>query len=443
MELKTLAKEAYVYGFPLVYNIDEIVRHVEDGVGANKAAPYNSFSHAATLAGPEDKFVTINNDTVYSMAQLDLSEGPVILKLPETGSRYFVMQFIDAWTNNFAYIGTRSIGSEGGTFTLLPPGTETLHRENEIVCPTMIVSILGRWSCSGEEDLEAVIALQNETKLFVETGEVTTRHVPKPREVKSDLLFWEKLRIYLQEFPDSPVFKPLQQSLEPLGVWETTSPYLDPADDLYEALVDGAQEGQKFLQEYLIHSDIAVQNGWQLVYHSFDYNVEYFGLGTIKSDEWVMPTGTADEIREVVIHRAAAALGGLWGNHGYEACYSSIYTDSQGERLTGTNSYQVTFATQPPVDAFWSITMYDATNFYLVANEINRYSIGDRTKDIQFNEDGSLTFVISHNMPVDPKERANWLPAPKGLFRPVLRMYLPGEAVTTATYVLPPIERLA
>ena len=100
-DLTKLATEAHVYGFPLVFNLDQVLRYVTTGVGSNPRAPFNQFSHARTLAGPQDTFVTINNDTLYSMAQLDLSVGPVRLRVPDTDGRYYVLQFVDAWTNNF------------------------------------------------------------------------------------------------------------------------------------------------------------------------------------------------------------------------------------------------------------------------------------------------------------------------------------------------------
>ncbi|MEP6650353.1 MAG: DUF1254 domain-containing protein, partial [Lapillicoccus sp.] len=100
--------DAFVYGFPLVYNLDQVRRYVDTGVGANPAAPLNTFSHARTLAGPADTFVTINNDTLYSMAQVDLSVGPVTLHVPDTQGHCYVLQFLDAWTNNFTYVGHRA-----------------------------------------------------------------------------------------------------------------------------------------------------------------------------------------------------------------------------------------------------------------------------------------------------------------------------------------------
>lgn len=444
MSLKEVAKKAYVYGFSLVFNVDEIVQHVDQGVGANKAAPFNHFSHAETLAGPEDTFVTINNDTVYSMAQLDLSGGPVYFEVPKTGNRYFVFQCIDAWTNNFAYIGTRSIGKEGGKFLFLPPHSEAVDSGDAqvIQCPTTMISILGRWACEGEEDLPAVLALQKETRLAPLVGNTEVKKRLILSEVPESLLFWEKLRVYLQAFPDSAIFQPIQKEIESLGLWEAESPYVNPSAELLEALVAGQSEGQAYLKDYLLNGKIDMQNGWQLAYNAFDYNTEFFDFGTLKSDQWVMPTRTSEEIDAVWRQRSASALGGLWGNHGYEACYASVYVDSKGELLMGENTYQITLQPEPPVEAFWSITMYDVPNYYLVANESQRYSIGDRTKGLVYQEDGSLVLTMSATPPTTDEGKANWLPAPKGQFRPILRMYLPTDEITSQTYVIPPLVKI-
>lgn len=135
--LPDLARTAYLYGFPLVFNLDQVARYVATGIGKNPAADWNTFSHARSLAGPADTFVTINNDTVYSMAQLDLGVGPILLQVPETAGRYFVLQFVSAWTDNFAYIGHRATGSSAARYLLVPTtGPATLPSTPRwCVCP--------------------------------------------------------------------------------------------------------------------------------------------------------------------------------------------------------------------------------------------------------------------------------------------------------------------
>jgi hypothetical protein len=120
-DLAALAADAYIYGYPLVTNLREVRRFTRDGLGSLPPAPFNSFGHATRLAGPAEKFASVNNDTVYSVAQVDLSGGPLVLTVPATAGRYYVLQFVDAWTNNFAYAGRRATGTGAGSFLLTPP----------------------------------------------------------------------------------------------------------------------------------------------------------------------------------------------------------------------------------------------------------------------------------------------------------------------------------
>jgi hypothetical protein len=166
-EVEELAEAAWRYGYPLVENLRQIERYVTTGVGANPATTFNAFSHAEHLATPHDTFVSINNDTVYSMGPIDLGVGPVTLEVPDTGGAYYVLQFIDAWTNNFAYVGTRATGTGAGRFLLTPPGWDGDVEDGatQIRFPTRIGVIVGRWACDGPDDLPRVRSLQQATTL--------------------------------------------------------------------------------------------------------------------------------------------------------------------------------------------------------------------------------------------------------------------------------------
>jgi hypothetical protein len=311
-----LAAEAFVYGFPLVFDLQEVGQFTRAGMGSVPATPLNRFGHASTLAGPQDRFVSINNDTVYSIAQLDLSGGPVRLEVPDSGGRYYVLQFVDAWTNNFAYVGQRATGTRDGSFPLVPPGAERQATDQEPVIrfPTEVATRVGRWAVDGEDDLPAVQALQAGLTL-TPLGGGAGRGLPAPDpSVPEDLRFFEQLRVWMRAFPPAPRDLDHQRRFGPLGLLEPASP-------------------------------------------------------------------------------------------------------------------------------FWSVTMYDIPDFYLVANPIGGYSIGDRTPGLRTAEDGSLTIVLQHDEPSAPAERANWLPTPAGDFRPILRMYEPGEAVFDGSYELPPVTR--
>ncbi|MCD2442897.1 DUF1254 domain-containing protein [Agromyces sp. SYSU K20354] len=437
--LVKLAADAYVYGFPIVFDLDQVRRFVTTGVGSNPAAPFNTFGHARELATPDDTFVSINNDTVYSMAQVDLSVGPVLLSVPDTAGRYYVLQFVDAWTDNFAYVGKRATGTGARDFLLLPPDWEGdgVGDATAVRFPTRIASIVGRWACDGVDDLPAVHAMQDALTLTpLRRSLMPPTGLPDLTTGLSDALeFYEKLRLYSREFPPAPRDEPLQASFAPLGLTGEAS--LADADHETKAVLEaGFIEGKATLENSLHSGSSPVVNGWNLTYHVFDYNLDYFEVGTIDAPEWKL----ADpEVR--IGERAAAALAGLWGNHGYEAAYAMIYLDSDGEQLDGANEYTLRLRPTPPVGAFWSLTMYSIPDFFLVANDIRRYSIGDRTPGIVFDDDGGLTITMSNARPSDANAVANWLPAPNAPFRPILRMYAPEAAVFDGSYELPAIER--
>jgi hypothetical protein len=436
-ELAALAAEAFIYGFPLVADLEAVDGFTREGMASLAPAPLNELSHAAALAGPQDRFVSINNDTIYSIAGVDTSGGPVRFELPGADGRYYVMQFIDAWTNNFAYVGRRATGTEAGSFLLVPPDWtgQTPAGMMAIRFPTTVATIVGRWAVGGESDLPAVRALQSGMGL-TPTGPGTGLPVPDP-DVPDELRFLEQLRTWMRAFPPPPRDRAYQQRFEPLGLLAADSPYRDPDPDLAAALHDGLAAGREQLERHLTHSHVPQQNGWNLTYHGFDYNLDSFEVGALDDPQWKL----ADNPERYLL-RAAAARGGLWGNHGYEAAYAMIYVDSDGEALDGARRYRLRFAAPPPCRAFWSVTMYDTPDFYLVENPIDRYSIGDRTRGLHRAGDGSLTIVMQHDEPSDPGERANWLPTPPGTFRPILRMYEPETAVFDGSYELPPIDRV-
>lgn len=438
-DLAALATRAYVYGFPLVFNLDEVDRFTKEGVGAMPAAPFNAFAHATALAGPDDTFVSINNDTVYSMAQIDVSGGPVRLRVPDADGRYYVLQFVDAWTNNFAYVGHRATGTQAGTYLLVASDWDGTPGDGETVIrfPTDVASIVGRWAVDGEADMPAVRALQAGLTLE-ETGGAGAG-LPQPDAgVPEALAFFERLRVRMLAFPPAARDLELQQQLAPLGLLDAASPYVAADPALATALGQGFEAGKAQLEQVLKHGASPKQNGWLLTYHVFDYNLDFFEVGTLDEPAWKL-----EDSPTRYVERAAAARAGLWGNHGYEAAYAMVYVDGDGDALDGTGSatYRLRFETTPPVDAFWSVTMYDMPEFFLVANPVARYSIGDRTPGLVYADDGSLTIVMQHDEPTDPADRANWLPAPAAPFRPILRMYEPQASVFDGTYELPPIVR--
>ena len=436
-----LAAEAYVYGYPLVRSLEEIASFVAGGGSLPVQAPYNAFGHARNLAGPEVKFVSPNNDTCYSIAMCDVRSGPLVLHVPEMGDRYYVLQFIDAWSNNFAYIGRRATGTREGEFLLtasdydgeIPPAMSVIH------APTGVFVIAGRIQVDGAADLPTVHALQDQFTLTPSSSndgppaatEPEGAPEPDPR-VTDGVAWWERFRVALRTFPPPAADAPFLRICEQLGLTEPACPYVDVDPERAAVLAEGAKAGQAKIEELMtqIH---ASPEGWQSAMHIFDYNLDFYEIGAIDAPEWKI----ADRATAYVT-RAVAARAGLWGNHGYEADYGLIWVDADGAPLDGTNRYELRFATPPPVDAFWSLTMYDVPDFHLVANPIDRYSVGDRTPGLTTAEDGSITVYLQKDSP-GPELESNWLPTPAGAFRPILRMYQPRNEILDGTYILPAI----
>lgn len=439
-ELEALAADAYVYGYPLVAGLTMVERFTRGGLGTIPAAPFNRFSHATRLAGPGDHFVSVNNDTVYSIAQLDLSEGPQVLHVPDTAGAYYVLQFIDAWTDNVAYLGRRATGTDAQTWLIVPPawhGTPP-DRSRVIEMPTTIGTVVGRFACADPQDLSRVRALQTDLTLSpLEPGGLAAG-LPEPDpEVPERLAFFERLRVWMRAFPPATPDIEYERRFAPLGLLdEGASPYRAAAEEWTLALAKGLAAGRERVEDATRPGEDHPLGEWRTALHLFDYNVDHLGPGTLDDPEWRIP-----DRRAAYLSRAAAARAGLWGNHAYEATYAMTYDDSDGRPLSGANSYTLRFDQPPPAGAFWSVTMYSLPDYHLVENPIDRYSIGSRTPGLVHAPDGSLTLTLQHEPPEDPAAAANWLPTPPGEFRPIIRLYQPEPSALDGTYQIPPIRR--
>jgi len=318
-DLAALAADAYVYGFPLVFDLQAVGGFTREGMGSLAAASFNSFSHASKLAGPQDRFVSINNDTIYSIAQVDVSGGPVLLRVPDTAGRYYVLQFVDAWTNNFAYVGRRATGTAAGSFLLVPPGwkPDAPDGAGVIEFPTNVATIVGRWACDGLADLDAVQALQSGLSLEPYGTPAPPVGLPAPAAVPAELAFFEQMRAWMQAFPPSGPDRAYQQRFAPLGLLGPATPYTDCPPGLAEALTVGADAAKQQMDAALTAGGLApVVNGWTLTFHIFDYNLDHLGPGTIDDPAWKITNRDTSYLA-----RALAARAGRWGNHGYEAAY--------------------------------------------------------------------------------------------------------------------------
>lgn len=431
------AMTSFIYGYPLVYDLDEVAGFVQGGGHLPVSAPWNTFGYARDLLGPETKFVSPNNDTLYVMAMCDVRDNPVTLEVPATGSRYYVLQFVDAWTNNFAYVGRRATGTDAGRFLLtaadhdgeVPDGTTVIK------APTGVFTIVGRVQVDGPDDLAAVRALQDEFRLISHDPTIVPAGVPvADPAVGDDLRWWETFRVQLAAFPPPAGDAEFFATCERLGLTDERTPYADPSPELRALLVEAERSGRETIDALMAGGSNLV-NGWREAAHFFDYNLDFFEVGTVDAPEWKIADRTT-----AYATRAVAARAGLWGNHGYEADYLITFVDSDGAQLNGAHTYELRLETPPPVEAFWSLTMYDTPDFYLVDNPIDRYSIGDRTPGLVTAADGSITLLLQAESPGADLE-ANWLPTPAGDYRPIMRLYQPGPDVLAGHFELPPIRR--
>jgi len=445
-ELLELAIEAFIYGYPLVFDINTVI-YMSASDAQVGCAPVNMFGFAARLAGPSDKFVSINNDSMFAIAQVYITDEPQVLHVPDTQDRYYVMQMVDAWSNNFAYVGKRGTGTKEGYYLLAGLGWKGDVPDGmvKIQVPSKVFSIVGRYSADGPNGVQEVRKLQKQTwltplSLYPDLPNNSARkfgdHTVATwnEAVPVSLEFWEQMRAFIGQFPPPPAEHEYIKKFAPLGLLEANSPYVKPDSDLTQVLQQGEQEGKAWIEK--VSGEGKKQNGWSLSLHVFDYNMDYFEIGTINSPEWVISDRTKAHKT-----RAIAARAGLWGNHGYEAYYRTAFVDDQNEQLSGSKRYTIHFDSLPPVHAFWSITMYNMPEYYLVDNPINRYSIGSNTPGLKINLDGSLDLYIQKDSPGKDKA-SNWLPAAAGDFRPILRLYMPGEALLDGSYEIPPIRQV-
>jgi hypothetical protein len=314
-------------------------------------------------------------------------------------------------------------------FVIVPPGWQgdVPAAATRIESPTPIATIVGRWACAGEDDLAVVRTLQEQLTLqpLAGNGPPPTGLAEIEPGATDAATFFAKARAWIEHCPPSSNDEAILQRFAPLGLAGDEPP---PAE-IVAALEAGYAAGR-------LRVESASRSGggageWNLNLHVFDYNDSFFEVGTLSDPAWVI-----QDRPTALLTRAIAARVGLWGNHGYEAGYAQVFDDSDGTALSGDRRYVLRFDEPPPVDAFWSVTMYDVPDYYLVANPVGRYSIGDRTPGLRYGDDGSLTIVLQHD---EPDDTANWLPTPAGPFRPMLRLYQPGAAILDGTYRIPPI----
>jgi hypothetical protein len=395
--------------------------------GAGPDAPErwaNQFLHVRELLGPQHRrVVTPNNDTLYSNAWLDLSEGPLVIRVPVMQARYYVLGLLDMYTNPFGYIGTRTSGNDAGAFFLHGPHWqgEVPEGMRAIACPTDSVWLIGRILVDGEADVAAAVQLQDQ--LVIEAAPGSAARVPCP--IDADMQPQEKLgdperfvqvvNATLAGNPPPDVDRDVVARFEAFGVG---------AQCTGTALDRGARET---LARAIAHVTNTLSGAPPLE----------LGGG------WALPVNVSASFGTDYRTRAQVALNYIGALGIEEAMYITADCDAQGAWLDGRSTYVLHFGPQatPQVDAFWSLTAYEKASCMLAENAIQRYSLGDRTRGLHYDEDGGLHIAISAEEPRDPLLRANWLPAPAERFYLALRLYMPRAAHLKRQFVYPPLMR--
>ncbi|WP_459574303.1 DUF1254 domain-containing protein [Cupriavidus sp. 8B] len=384
----------------------------------------NHFIHTRQLLGPQHRqVVTPNNDTLYSNAWMDLSQGPLLLDVPDSAGRYYVLGLLDFYTNPFGYIGTRTTGNGRARFLLHGPRWqgEVPAGATAIACPTDAVWLLGRVLVNGEADLPAVHALQDQFRLSTLAGGPAARafdvgmqpgeHLGDPRR------YAEVVNQALRENPPPQAEAGLVAGFAPLGIGADC----DAAALDREALARLGAGIQEVLAELATPLPSDLGGGWTL---PVEIRASF---------------GTRFAERALVARNYIGALGVE------EAMYVMADRDSEGAPLDGRVGYELAFAADalPQVGAFWSLTMYSKADCMLVDNVLGRYSLGDRSPSLRYAPDGSLRLRLSATPPADAADEGNWLPAPAGPFYVTLRLYVPQPAHLDKTFAYPPIRPLA
>jgi hypothetical protein len=435
-EARAIAKEAYIYGFPIVDNYRIQHAYWVDKTNPEYKGPWNQIWNSARLFSPADKAIqTPNSDTLYSFIGADLRAEPLVLTVPAIEKeRYFSVQLIDYYTFNFDYIGTRATGNGGGSFLLAGPGWKgaTPNGVKKVFrCETELAFPGYRTQLFNPDDIDNVRKVQAGYK--VETlsaflGQRAPKVAPAidfikpltPAEEKTSPQFFNILNFVLQFCPTVPSEQALMARFAKIGVG---------AGKTFDA--------SKLSPEM----KTAVEQGMADAWAAFAGLKKDFEERKLSSGDVF---GSRQSLKNNYLYRMGAAVLGIYGNSKQEALYPAYYLDATKQKLDGANRYSMRFARGqlPPVNAFWSLTMYDEPQSLLVENPINRYLINSpMLPQLKRDADGGLTLVIQNESPGKDKE-ANWLPAPKGPFSMIMRLYWPKEAAVEGKWERPPLERV-
>ena len=426
-EARAITREAWAYAYAPLQGYQTMYNQTQNKAFGGYVGGFNQFRHYARSSTPADTdIVTPNNDTPYSWAWLDLRAEPMVLSLPAVPApRYYVNQWFDLYTHNFAYTGVRTTGREAGTYLFVGPrwkGDVPKGISKVFVAETEFVGTLTRTQLLGPDDVAALQAVQEAYKLTP-----------------------------LSQFAGTPALTPAPAVAWP--VWDAAKgeglDFIGYLNALLPFMPVHASEQEMFAR----FARIGIGPG-----RAFDANTlppeiraameagvadaaKALKDGAVQQKDSRAMFGTREALGDgYITMRNYGAMLGIYANTKEEAVYGSQQTDSEGKVLDGSRHWVLRFepGQLPPVTEFWSITMYNLPQRFLVENALNRYSIGNRTAGLQQGADGSLEIYMQADNP-GPDKESNWLPSPRGPFFFAARFYGPKQEALDGSWTLPPL----
>ncbi|MBY4730878.1 DUF1254 domain-containing protein [Cupriavidus pauculus] len=406
-----------IYGYPLIETLRTCrLQTSVDTPTQYGRAPMNMLSASARQWTHEDRdIVTPANDLLYFCGWLNLAQGPVTLRVPALPDvdRYYVIELLDAHTNNFANLGPRNVPLEGGDVEIVGPGQQG-RGEHVVQAPTSLVWVLGRVLVAGPDDLACAYAFEQGFQVVHSAGPARPASVAQWQDSGDEAVdFFQNLFRAMRDFPPAPHEQGLFTLLRKVGLrLEDDVEIATMRASVVEGLRSAYAQGMALIEA---HTRSQGHKAW-----GYSLRLGVYG------DDWLL--------------RACTAMKGLGALRADEAVYAMADFDADGQRLHGRHQYALRFppGTLPPAEAFWSVSLYGEDR-YFTANEIGRYAVGDRTPGLRQEPDGTLVITIGH---ARPTEDANWLPAPDGNFYLILRLYHPSAAFMAGQYTIPAVQRI-
>jgi hypothetical protein len=431
-EAHAIGVDAYLYFYPLITM--DVTRKQSTNIGPGKEiakGPMNMFVNVPTYPPADVKLVVRPNfDTLYSVAWLDLTKEPMIVSVPDTNGRYYLLPMLDMWSDVFVSPGWRTTGTQAGNFLVTPPSWtgDTPSGMTRIDAPTPYVWIIGRTKTDGPQDYDAVHKIQagyKTTPLSQNYSPPTVTIDPSvdmktPPKVQVDTMPAEKYFAYAAELlkviPPHITDQPMIAQLKKIGFEPGKSFELGKVNPAVRKALESAPEDARQLMAWKVPTLARVVNGWS------------------------MNTDTMGVYGNYYLKRAIVTQFGLGANLPEDAIYPLNLADESGKPLDGANKYTLHFdkGDAPPANAFWSVTLYDAEG-YQVPNPLNRFAVSS-WMPFRYNADGSLDLYFQNESPGEGKE-ANWLPAPKGAFNLTMRLYAPRSDALSGKWNPPPVTR--